>query len=109
MSDPIPSLQQITVAEPASQVIAVLLAGLLMAFSFQLLVAILKAIVWLIAPPSSNRKQWFNNADFGLITAINLALFPASFLAVKLSRIDRPLHGAIAGLVLWSNGTDIRS
>ncbi len=181
MTEPISTTQQVTIAVPGSQVIAVLLAGLLMAFSFQLIVAILQVIAGLVAlgikmamklessdtlsttlpedtlsgeafseydpeiitpPPVARRrrrrrqKRRFSipgsntqqpgrdtsnslptsspdqSSDvtktiglitgLGLIVGINLAIFPASFFAVKLSRVDRPILGIISGLVLWS-------
>ena len=189
MTEPITTTQQVTIAVPGSQVIAVLLAGLLMAFSFQLIVAILQFIAGLIAlgikmamslesadtlpatlpednlsgevfsesgseiitaspvarrrrrrrqkrrfsiPGSNSQQSSRNNANslstasvsplptssperssnvantisliagLGLMVGINLALFPASFFAVKLSRVDRPILGMISGLVLWS-------
>ncbi len=181
MTEPISTTQQMTIAVPGSQVIAVLLAGLLMAFSFQLIVAILQVIAGLVAlgikmamklessdtlsttlpedtlsgeafseydpetitpPPVARRrrrrrqKRRFSipgrntqqpgrdtsnslptsspdqSSDvtntiglitgLGLMIGINLAIFPASFFAVKLSRVDRPILGMISGLVLWS-------
>ena len=151
MTEPLTTTQQVTIAVPGSQVIAVLLAGLLMAFSFQLIVAILQFIVGLIAlgiqmamrlessntlpttlpedtlsgaavsesgseiittqqPVRDTSKDTSNNVantiglitGLGLIVGINLAIFPASFFAVKLSRVDRPILGMISGLVLWS-------
>ncbi|MDJ0592091.1 MAG: hypothetical protein QNJ72_19220 [Pleurocapsa sp. MO_226.B13] len=181
MTEPISTTQQVTIAVPGSQVIAVLLAGLLMAFSFQLIVAILQVIAGLVAlgikiamklessdtlsttlpedtlsgeafseydpetitpPPVARRrrrrrqKRRFSipgrntqqpgrdtsnslptsspdqSSDvtntiglitgLGLMIGINLAIFPASFFAVKLSRVDRPILGMISGLVLWS-------
>lgn len=167
MTEPISTTQQVTIAVPGSQVIAVLLAGLLMAFSFQLIVAILQVITGLIALgikmamkldsadtmtaafpedslneeeidepdlevlslPSGSKQALANDnggllsesaseitnkqsetvsqnigfiAGLGLVIGINMALFPASFFAVKLSRVDRPILGMISGLVLWS-------
>ena len=151
MTEPLTTTQQVTIAVPGSQVIAVLLAGLLMAFGFQLIVAILQFIVGLIAlgiqmamrlessdtlpttlpedtlsgeavsesgseivttqqPVKDTSKDTSNNVantiglitGLGLIVGINLAIFPASFFAVKLSRVDRPILGMISGLVLWS-------
>ena len=143
MNEPITTMQQVTIAAPGSQVIAVLLAGLLMAFSFQLIVVNLQVLGGLIAlgiglatkmesaenvpaalpgdtlsretlpeetttsesppeasPDVSNTISLI--AGLGLLSGIILAITPASFLAVKLSRVDRPILGAISGLVLWS-------
>ena len=160
MTEPITTTQQVTIAAPGSQVIAVLLAGLLMAFSFQLIVAILQVIAGLIAlgiqmamrlestealpanlpgdtmsgseiitaPPADGQPERTTSnglspgatpdpskkassdvsqtigliTGVGLIVGINLAIFPASFFAIKLSRVDRPILGMISGLVLWS-------
>ena len=41
-------------------------------------------------------------AGFGILLSVNLTLFPASFLAVKLGQISQPELGAIQGLVLWA-------
>jgi len=194
MSEPVTTVQQVTIAAPGSQVIALLLAGLLLAFSFQIIVANIQVIVGLVAlgiryvrnldsvdnsipatyglsepplpiytddsaiepsadladlqrntqgnqseelllvagstleapPPESylvngndektgaestengedtapdlaKTIEWV--AGIGLMSSIILAIAPASFLAVKLSRVDGPWLGGISGLVLWS-------
>jgi len=159
MSEPVTTVQQVTIAAPGSQVIALLLAGLLLAFSFQIMVANIQVIGGLVAlrirytmtlnstetaaanpseesptgtpdspaasEPTSSRPaedseeaiQADDNepktgtdhsntigliAGLGLMVGIILAIAPASFLAVKLSRVDQPLLGAISGLVLWA-------
>ncbi len=129
------TVQPVTIAAPGSQVVAVLLAGLLMAFSFQLILANIQVIGGLIAlrsqltpksaasapttphtgtaPPNwdaeDDSEASSNTADsisfiagLSLMGNLMLAIAPASFLAVKLSRIDQPFLGAILGLVLWS-------
>ncbi|MGK7929598.1 MAG: hypothetical protein AB4290_30885, partial [Spirulina sp.] len=155
------TLQQVTIAVPGSQTIALLLAGLLMAFSFQFIVANLEIIGGLIAlgirfamkmeeadttalsdttpmeespPPTASRRRKSQRrgrsarasqiapggllakatpssnssntisliAGLGIAGTIIAAIAPATFLAVKLSRVDRPILGAISGLVLWS-------
>ena len=190
MTDPITTVHQVTIAAPGSQVIALLLGGLLMAFSFQLIVTNVQVIGGLIAlgirfamkleapeaglailpinpssgeaspnreagsdgsspqavaqrrrsrrrgrrfsipgggqaaskaaanglsaEPSTSLSESPQNvsldtsnsfsliAGLGLMVGIILAISPASFFAVKLSRVDRPILGAISGLVLWS-------
>jgi hypothetical protein len=89
-----------------------LVVGVVMAFAFQLLFTNLAIAV--IASPDSPTKQ--NDSDspgdtirgietkvgLGLLVSISIALFAASFLAVKLSLVGSPMLGAIIGVIIWA-------
>ncbi|NJK48792.1 MFS transporter [Candidatus Gracilibacteria bacterium] len=89
-----------------------LLAGVLMAFAFQLLLTNFS----IAAGISSGAEVADDDTDtigkqirlveakigaWALVTS-SIALFAASFLAVKLSLIESALYGAILGVVIWS-------
>ncbi|ARV60930.1 hypothetical protein BZZ01_21985 [Nostocales cyanobacterium HT-58-2] len=96
------------------KIFVALLSGLLMAFAFQLLLtnfSVALGISYLDTDSESPiksetlggkiRKVEKKIGFWALITA-TIALFIASFLAVKLSLIESPLLGAIIGVVIWS-------
>ncbi|MEH2074334.1 MAG: MFS transporter [Nostoc sp.] len=91
-----------------------LLAGVLMAFAFQLLLTNFSVAVgissWEIGSDSDDeseslgktiRKGQAKVGAWALIT-VSIALFIACFLAVKLSLIESAFLGAIIGVVIWS-------
>ncbi len=91
-----------------------LLAGVLMAFAFQLLLTNLSVAVGISAlggdSGSDERSESLGGTIrkvesaaglWALVTA-TIALFSASFLAVKLSLIESAFLGAIIGVVIWS-------
>ncbi len=90
-----------------------LVVGVIMAFAFQLLFANLAIAV--IAGPDSPTER--NNSDenlgdtirgietkvgLGLLISVSIALFFASFLAVKLSLVGSPMIGSIIGVIIWA-------
>ncbi|BAZ08452.1 hypothetical protein NIES4071_02570 [Calothrix sp. NIES-4071] len=91
-----------------------LFAGILMAFAFQLLLTNLSVAIGISALGGSSSDD-DNNESLGstvrkvesavglwaLVTA-SIALFAASFLAVKLSLIENAVLGATIGVVIWS-------
>ncbi len=89
-----------------------LIAGVVMAFAFQLLLTNL-AIAVVAAPgsaSSNDEQEGLGDAirgietkvGLGLLISVSIALFAASFLAVKLSLAGSTLLGAITGIVIWS-------
>ena len=88
--------------------------GVVMAFAFQLLFANLAIAV--MASPDSPSDH--NDGDseslgemvrgietkvgLGLLISVSIALFVASFLAVKLSLVSSPLLGSIVGVSIWA-------
>lgn len=113
--DPITSKEAALVFS-GSQFLVVLLAGVMMAFGFQLLLTNL-SIAYLVSPGgtdvatddlddssslgSSIRKIEAKVGIWALAT-VSLALLAACFLAVKLSLINSITLGAIVGVVVWS-------
>ena len=114
-----PVAQEILTPEEAALVFSgpkffvALLSGIVMAFAFQLLLTNLS----LAAGISSGGDLGEDNSEtiggkirsvegkvglWALITA-SIALFSASFLAVKLSLIESAFLGAIIGVVIWSS------
>ncbi len=89
-----------------------LVVGVVMAFAFQLLFTNLAIAV--IASPDSPSKH--NDSDnpgdsirgietkvgLGLLVSVSIALFAATFLAVKLSLVGSPMLGAIIGVIIWA-------
>jgi hypothetical protein len=116
--------QQITVVNP--QIFVAIVAGLLMAFAFQLLLTNLGVAIGVTAVGLRWRQSHGHNrsqlaeaepaspsagmpmrqigwaAGISILLTINLVLFAACFLAAKLSLVNRPLVGAILGIVIWS-------
>jgi nucleoid DNA-binding protein/ribosomal protein S15P/S13E len=89
-----------------------LLAGVVMAFAFQLLLTNLTVVLasGTDIDPADDEEETIGaqirktEAKVGLWAAITaaIALFSASFLAVKLSAIQSATIGAIIGVVIWS-------
>jgi hypothetical protein len=89
-----------------------IVAGVVMAFAFQLLFTNLA--IALIASPdnasSDDNQKSLGDAvrgietkvGLGLLVSVSIALFAASFLAVKLSFVGSGLLGAVTGVVIWS-------
>lgn len=101
------------------QFFAALIAGVVLAFAFQLLFTNLgiAAGISLVGGSSSSSKSDRSNSSSGLggtikqvgiavglgtLISVSLALFIASLLAVKLGLFVAPLSGAIVGLVIWA-------
>lgn len=97
------------------QFFTALIAGVVLAFAFQLLFTNLGvAAGFSLAGGSSSNEQRESNSFGGTVRKIGLAvglgtlisvvvsLFIASFLAVKLSLFLSPALGAIIGLVIWA-------
>ena len=112
--------QEVLTPEEASVVfsgpklLVALLAGVLMAFAFQLLLTNFSVAVgissWEIDSDSDDeseglgktiRKGQAKVGVWALIT-VSIALFIACFLAVKLSLIESAFLGSIIGVVIWS-------
>jgi hypothetical protein len=87
-------------------------AGAIMAVAFQLLFTNL-AIALVAAPDSPLEED--NSESLGdsirgietkvglaLLISVSIALFAASFLAVKLSFVGSPILGAITGVIIWA-------
>ncbi|MEH2145019.1 MFS transporter [Nostoc sp.] len=117
---PITLAQEVLTPEEASvlfsgpKILVALLAGVLMAFAFQLLFTNFSVAVgissWGIDSDSDDdsetlgktiRKVQAKVGGWALIT-VSIALFIACFLAVKLSLIESAFLGAIIGVVIWS-------
>ena len=90
--------------------ILALIAGVVMAFAFQLLFTNL-AVAVVAAPDSPSSSESADSGDIkgletkvglALLVSVSITLFAASFLAVKLSLVSSGLLGAITGVVIWS-------
>jgi len=119
---PIPIAQEVVTPEEASlvfsgpQFLVALLAGVMMAFAFQLLLtnfSVAFGISSLGGSQSSSNSDESESlggtirkvsAAVGLWTlvTVSIALFVACFLAVKLSLVDSKVLGAITAVVIWS-------
>jgi nucleoid DNA-binding protein len=102
------------------QFFAALLAGVVLAFAFQLLFTNLGVAVGISLAggrgssdshsSSSHNSEGFGSTikkiglmvGLGTLISVSLALFIASLLAVKLGLFASPLSGAIVGLVIWA-------
>ncbi|MEL6441020.1 MAG: MFS transporter [Cyanobacteria bacterium J06621_8] len=100
------------------QFFAALIAGVVLAFAFQLLFTNLGVAAGIsLAGSSLNSSSGYDNNSGGLgstikkiglavglgtLISVSLALFIASWLAVKLGLFVAPLSGAIVGLVIWA-------
>ncbi len=102
------------------QFFAALIAGVVLAFAFQLLFTNLGVAAGIsLAGSSSDSASSSSYEDnsgglgstikkvgmavgLGTLISVSLALFIASFLAVKLGLFVAPLSGAIVGLVIWA-------
>ncbi|MEI1374348.1 MFS transporter [Nostoc sp. UHCC 0926] len=117
---PITLAQEVLTPEEASvlfsgpKILVALLAGVLMAFAFQLLFTNFSVAVgissWGIDSDSEDDSESLGKTihkvqakvgAWALIT-VSIALFIACFLAVKLSLIESAFLGAIIGVVIWS-------
>lgn len=118
------SPQQTVVVSSGWQIVVAVVAGLLMAFAFQLLLANFGVAVGITAlrfrPSSSSNdgddpqkeaesaslSQTISSislvAGLGILLTINTILFAACFLAVKLSLVTDATLGAIVGILIWS-------
>jgi hypothetical protein len=98
---------------PGDKFALALVAGVIMAIAFQLLFANLAIAV--IAGPDNLTDR--NDSDenlgdtirgietkvgLGLLISVSIALFFASFLAVKISLVASPTIGAIIGVIIWA-------
>ncbi len=95
--------------------IVALFAGILMAFAFQLLLTNLSVAIGISALGTGSGSDSDESESLGstvrkvettvglwaLVTS-SIALFGASFLAVKLSLIESAFLGAVIGVVIWS-------
>ncbi|MBG1241414.1 MFS transporter [Nostoc sp. NZL] len=117
---PITLAQEVLTPEEASvlfsgpKFLVALVAGVLMAFAFQLLFTNFSVAVgissWEIDSDSDDESESLGSkirnvqtkvGSWALITA-SIALFIACFLAVKLSLIESAFLGSIIGVVIWS-------
>jgi hypothetical protein len=107
--------EQASIVFSGPKFLVALLAGIVMAFAFQLLLTNLSLAVGISSwgsdsdddddesesLGSSIRKVEAKVGIWALITS-SIAIFAACFLAVKLSLIESTLLGAIIGVVIWS-------
>jgi hypothetical protein len=112
---------QLPIADPVmlfsgSKFLLALVVGVVMAFAFQLLFTNLAIAV--IATPDTPSKAFSQDSGsenlgetirgietkvgLGLLLSVSIALFIASFLAVKLSLVGSPMLGAIIGVMIWA-------
>jgi hypothetical protein len=106
-------IPEVSVAFSGPKFLVAMLSGVLMAFAFQFLLTNFSVAVGIAALGgdssdddsqslgSTIRKVEAKVGIWALITA-SIALFVASFLAVKLSLIGSAALGAIIGVVIWS-------
>ena len=94
------------------QFLVALIAGLMMAFAFQFLLTNL-SVAFAASPgalPDSDESESIGKTIRGIETklglfvliTVSIALFIASFLAVKLSLVGSTTLGAILGVVIWA-------
>lgn len=96
----------------SSQFFIALIAGVVMAFAFQVLLtnfSIATGISAGVNPVETEAESWGKQirrveakVGTGTIFIVNTALFVACFLAVKLALIPSPGLGAIVAVVIWS-------
>lgn len=114
---PNPVVEHLPIAETSllfssPKFLLALVAGVVMAFAFQLLFTNL-AIAVVAGPDSpSNDSDSESLGDtvrgietkvgLGLLISVSIALFAASFFAVTLSLVSNPLLGTILGVTIWS-------
>lgn len=97
------------------QFLVALVAGVLMAFAFQLLLTNFSVAFGISALGSSSDSSSDHESDLGgtirkvetavglwTLFTVSIALFIACFLAVKLSLVESTLLGAIIAVVIWS-------
>ena len=94
------------------QFLVALIAGLMMAFAFQFLLTNL-SVAFVASPgalPDSDESESIGKTIRGIETklglfvliTVSIALFIASFLAIKLSLVGSTTLGAILGVVIWA-------
>jgi hypothetical protein len=114
---PNPGVAQLPIAQTSllfssPKFLLALVVGVVMAFAFQLLFTNL-GIAVVTGPdiPSDNSDSESlgdtvrgieTKVGLGLLISVSIALFAASFLAVKLSLVSSPLLGTIMGVIIWS-------
>lgn len=117
---PMPQSSEVITPEEASlvfsgpQFLVALVAGVMMAFAFQLLLTNFSVAFGISALGGSGSNS-DNSSDLGgtirkietavglwTLVTVSIALFIACFLAVKLSLVDSAVLGAITGVVIWS-------
>jgi hypothetical protein len=115
VSDPVTG--QLPIADPimvfsGAKFLLALVVGVVMAFAFQLLLTNF-AIAMIATPDASSANGDSENlgdtirgietkVGLGLLVSVSIALFVASFLAVKLSLVGSPMLGAITGVIIWA-------
>jgi hypothetical protein len=107
--------EQASIVFSVPKFLVALLAGIMMAFAFQLLLTNFSLAVGISSLGGDSddddedseslgttiRKVEAKVGFWALVTS-SIAIFAACFLAVKLSLIESPLLGAIIGVVIWS-------
>lgn len=105
-------IKETTIMFSSPNFVLALVAGVMMAFAFQLLLTNLAIAV--VASPDSPSDEGSSESlgdtvrgietkvGLGLLSSVSIALFAASFLAVKLSLVGSPVLGAITGVLIWS-------
>ena len=106
-------IEETTFVFSSPNFVLALIAGVVMAFAFQLLLTNL-GIAVIASPDASSSgssdseslsdtvKGIETKVGLGLLISVSIALFAASFLAVKLSLVSSGVLGAITGVVIWS-------
>ncbi|MBW4549935.1 MAG: MFS transporter [Aphanocapsa sp. GSE-SYN-MK-11-07L] len=105
-------IEETTIVFSDPKFVLALVAGVVMAFGFQLLFTNL-AIAVVAAPDSPSDggdseslgdtiRGIETKVGLGLLVSVCIALFCASFLAVKLSLVGSGLLGAITGIEIWA-------
>ncbi len=105
-------IQEATIVFSDPKFVLALVAGVVMAFGFQLLFTNLAIAVVMTpdSPANSGDSDSLGDAvrgietkvGLGLLVSVSLALFVASFLAVNLSLVGSGLLGAITGIEIWA-------
>jgi ElaB/YqjD/DUF883 family membrane-anchored ribosome-binding protein len=108
--EPLP-IEQTTVIFSSPNFILALIAGVIMAFAFQLLLTNL-AIAAVVSPGGSvtdddeslghKIRGVETKVGWGLLLSVSTALFTACFFAVKLSMVGSQWLGAITAITIWS-------
>lgn len=105
-------ITQTAILFSSPQFLLALVVGVVMAFAFQLLFTNLAIAV--VTEPDSPSKNSDSESlgdtvrgieikvGIGLLISVSIALFVASFLAVKLSLVGSHVQGAIIGITIWS-------
>jgi len=107
------TLEEAALVFSGPQFLVSLLAGVMMAFAFQLLLTNLSVAAYVAAGESSSEidsseslgdtiRKIETKVGLWTLVTVSIALFIACFLAVKLSLINSVVLGAITGVVIWS-------